>query len=366
MKNYRSIFRTGIIAFICVILTATSLIAQPKKVPQIELSHPSFGHISIRPNTYIDTVLWYNLMSDPKKLMPQKKYYTRSEDMLTDTMHINNGADIYYSTVYRYNEKNQLLYDYPIPRGAVFGHFGYMRTDYEYDEEGRLIRTEMNWIEQSDNKEEMPPVIKTWDYSTIQKTDKGYIYNNIEVELDDQGRIVYWKNAADQEGMFVEYNGKKYRLDDAYFSYTDSSYTDLVISILDYDPLFLSWMESTSVFNEYGDLKSETMKTSFDGVNWDCFQYLSEYVYNSHGDKTNSGDIDMSNEITYHSSTKVYASSGEIRIYSESGATAQVFDVSGRLVKQQSVPSGESCISVSAAGFYVVRIGNDSFKVFVR
>ena len=353
---------------------ASDLFAQPQaKKPQFNVTHPSIQYSLVRPNINIEKEFCYDLSSDPFMQNPRKKFYKRSEDMLTDTMFLDNGASVYEWVLYRYNKKNQLIYGQGMTRN-IFGKNRYNRVDYKYDEEGRMVREERNLVEWPTNALENSQVStlyyeKSWDYSTIQKTEKGFIYNNIECELDDEGRITYIKMNADQEGMYLECNGKKYRVNDQYFAYTDSSYSEFLCEVISFTPeLVLRFYEYTFINNENGDIQSEKMMFSVDGINWELGNnYRSEYLYKNHGrTQINSGDGDVANEIPYKSSTKVYAFSDEIRIYSEGNAAAQIFDLTGRLIKQQSVSSGESRINISKAGFYIVKVGNDSFKVFVR
>jgi len=342
------------------VLFTSVLMSQQRAFPY-NVSHPSIFYAFARPSLNIDTAFIYNIkLEEP---IPYEKYYSRSADMLTDTLR-NIGSETAY--IFRYNEKNQLLYDHAMPR-QMWGRNGYLRTDYEYDEEGRIVRYEMNWIDVSTNTKTFQGE-KNWDYSSIQKTEKGFIFNGVECELDEQGRItlIKYKTPFDK---FVELDGKQYRVNDEYYTYTDSSYTSFgCFPVFDRPHEFeespLQWMKSTGIYNENGDLKAEYMVYSDDGINWKLANHFqTEYAY-SNSQTHSAGDV--SNFNVNKTNTLVYAQTGAIQIVTENSATVQIFDIAGRKVKQQALAAGENRISLSSGGFYFVKIGNESFKVFVR
>jgi len=329
-------------------------------------THPSFMYMPLRPNLSIDTVFcygWGGISTDPisgeiLETNPEKYYYTRSEDLLTDTVHYEISTFIH-----RYNEKNQLLYSYQISKKDIFS--GYQRDDFEYDEEGRVVRLKSNWIEPSRNPFVDPKITfmyeRTWDYSTIQMTEKGYIFDGIECELDYQGRITLIKYKATEDSI-VELDGKKYRVNDAFITYTDSSYTYFGCFYIGSrtrreEPI--RWEKSTYVYNANGDLISSLALFSDDGIIWRNVQELLLF-YLTH---PYSGDNEVSNFIVNKAITNVYAQFGSIYIFTENDATVQIFDLAGRLVKQQTLSVGENRIKVYR-GFYIVKVGNESFKVF--
>jgi len=360
---------TGI--FIFYAFTFNLFAQQPSfQRPPHGVTHPSIFYTSVRLATNIDTVFYYNLtvnsegeLADP---FPSITYYTRSEDLLTDTMYIGTGD---YPHTLRYNENNQLLYSY----GLNPGQPGYMRHDYEYDDEGRVVRIEVNYIKlsknQTDNPEKEFMYEQTWDYSTIQMTEKGFIYEGIACELDDQGRITLIKDFANGDSIVEYSDGKKYRVNDIFYSYTDSSFTEfgyLYLGNKSYarpgDPV--KWIKATTVFNESGHATGGTLSISQDGSNWRLDRSWKQ-VYKSKTE-TPSGNDDASKFIHNKTNTTIYAHSGTIVISNGNAATVQIFDLTGRLVKQQALPAGENRISIFPDGFYIVRVGNEAFKVFVK
>ena len=396
--------------------------------------HPLINYGHIRANQNIDTLFtnryykdWVDMVSKYGVTELQAQKIARSEDNLTDTLigvHFDyfTGAPIRWSTldIYHYNEKHQLLYNYIHNFNHPF--YQYTRTEYEYDEEGRVVKQVVKSVTPAENiswvydeetqlfKEvielfEIPSekITQEWiyDYSTVQMTEKGYsfryyindyqnddiIANDWNVELDNQGRVTFYKtdvlikvgdkflnafygnSVKATEDRYAEYtDGKKYLIDATYFTYTDSSYTALGCydrSKWSFETQYLRWDELTYVFYENGDLKRKIHRSSLDGEKWNIF-YLDEYAYAySNESETRSGD-EVSNDNVRKYNTIVFAHSGAISIITENAATVQIFDLAGRLVKQQALSAGENRINVFGSGFYFVKVGNESFKVFVR
>ena len=125
-------------------------------------------------------------------------------------------------------------------------------------------------------------------------------------------------------------------------------------------------MKDTIVYTENGDVKSKVMYTSDDGINWyKRHDSRTVYIYNGNN-QTHSGGGGVSNGNIQKANTVVYALPGAIFISVGDAATVQIFDLTGRLVKRQDVPQGESRVNVESAGLYLVKVGNESFKIFVK
>jgi len=242
------------------------------------------------------------------------------------------------------------------------------REDYEHDADGRLTKIVRDFIWPDGVPDVDPPIdttrfVITYDYSTVQMTENGYIFDGIEYELDNHGRLTHAKyvNSKDE---FVEFtDGKKYRIDSPYYSYTDSSWTsfgyyqpgDMVPGMPD------QWIETTYVFDENENEKQRTVRVSSDGINWTIHELTkTEYVYSS------AVGIPMLTPPAAQTGTTVYAHSGAIHIVAENAVRVQIFDLFGRLVKQQAVMPGENRISGLSGGFYIVSVSNESYKVFIK
>jgi len=215
----------------------------------------------------------------------------------------------------------------------------------------------------------------TYGYSNLPMTEKGYIYSGAEYELDNQGRLTYLKYLSDvswaggEDGYFEYIDGKKYRANDNYYTYTDSSYTVFSYQASSNPDAMSMWQDQTYVFDERGNIKKETYMFSPHGLKWQISQewhYTNVYSNESADPNTYSGDDEVSNINVYATNTTVYAHAGTIHIFTENAATVQVFDIAGRLIKQQAASQGENRISVSSGNFYIVKVGNQSFKVSVR
>jgi len=342
-----------------------------QQLNKYNLFHPSFGIFLARPDISVDTVYSHNqieksedLEGNPIVPFPRlTHYFTRSDDLLTDTMHIGPNSGV---VVFRYNEKNQLIYGRNYYGRVPFGLPGYMQSDYEYDEKGRLVRTETNSTEPSGKITFIGE--SKWDYSTIKPTEKGFIFNGIECELDDQGRYTLIKYFAREDSIVEFFDGKKYRVNDMYYSYTDSSLTEFGCRYRGNGTLArrgdpVEWIKSTDVYNENGDVISNTMYVIRDGdVNW---RLTSNYITEYRSKMKTYGGGDVSNDNIRKTNTAVYARPGAIQIYSENAVTVQIFDLTGRAVKQQALSKGESKMGITS-GFYFVKVGNESFKVYVK
>ena len=330
--------------------------------------HPLVNYGVIRTDTSIDTI-HMNIYSESgpgreMTLMPVTGIYRRSEDNLTDTVTTFSG--LINHRIFRYNEKNQCLFwrEYN-PHYPLMQH---SRTDFEYDDEGRLNKIVIDYVWPDGVPEQDPPVdttktVFTYDYSTVQKTEKGYIFNGIEYEFDYKGRLTY-QNAVDAKVEMIEYtDGTKYRMGATYYTYTDSSCTafgcyqpgDMVLGMPDV------WVETAYVFDSNENMKLKTVRVSHGGVNWILHELTTwEYVYSS------AGENPVHTPPAAQTGTTVYAHSGAIHIVAENAALTRIFDMFGRLIKQQTVSPGENRIDISSTGFYIVTVSNESFKVFIK
>ena len=359
VKKMRIILKIAITGILFFLFFIHNMEAQQflSKIP-----HPSIRYTPVRMNTNIDSIIFHSLEVIHGDLIfspwSTVTFYRRSEDILTDTIYINNFA----SRVCKYNEKNQLLYDHSLNPYILAPYFNkYNRTDYEYDDEGRVVREVFNEINPSSN----PPTItfvseQLWDYSTIQLTEKGYIFNNSEIELDDLGRITLIKGFV-VEDTIAELNGKKYPVNHIYLSYTDSSFTTFDFSYIGSRTLReepTKWGNSTYVFNEDGNEIKCTFYISDDGINWSLRQ-------NSRTEYKSSNTPSSNNDLFPKSTVAVYSQTGAICVNTEKAGTLQIFDLAGRMVKQQALPAGKSSINITP-GLYFVRVDNQTFKIYVR
>ena len=352
-------------------------------LPSGPANHPLAYSGHIRMATNIDTMIttqYYEWGTELERPWRRMDVFKRSDDGLTDTVYRatpyetwegivpNRFVDDVQRYCLRFNEKNQML---SINNFFSNGQLtGTSHEDFLYDEEGRLVRHMQTWHDPEKTPSGEVVFLKTYDFSTLQLTEKGYIFEGAVYEFDGQGRMTF-AALLDGKDEFVTLDGKEYLAGADYYTYTDSSYTKFSRvrtgeKMYGWPDL---WEETVYVFYENGNEKSKTVKGSTDGLNWFIFEILEYgYIYaNESGEaQTYAGDGDVSNEISAQTGTAVYALSGAILITAENAATVQIFDMAGRLVKQQTLPQGESRISIASAGLYFVKAGNETFKVYVR
>jgi len=324
--------------------------------------HPLANYGPKRVSIDIDTIRSFVYYEMGTEVMPYPSpgysIYTRSKDKFTDTIHTIAGLARY--DLLRYNDRNQLLYRHEFD--PLYPGMSYVREDYEYDENGLLIKIVVKRINHSSTPSEDILNEYTYDYSTVQMTENGYVFDGFEFELDQQGRLIFAKEVNAKKD-YIEYSdGKKYLIGAVYYSYTDSSYSsfgffqpgNMVLGMSD------RWIETTEFFDENGNNISKVVKVSVDGINWFLWTKVEkEYVYS--GDSGTKSDIAIEGK----TNTIVSAHFGAIHIFIEYAAKMQIFDFSACLIKQQTLSAGENMINVPS-GYYIIKVGNDSYKVFVR
>ena len=378
MRNLQKSIRTGIIAFTFVLSCTLACFLPLKMFAQPEVNtkslenispagpvHPLVNYGKVRTSTNIDkvitsyyfTIYWEKELEEPIKTT---NYYARNEEGNTDTLNCEHAG----SYVYQYNEQNKLLYDYYFSPLNPFNE--YVKTYYEYDEEGRVVKEVQKIVKPSENLSETFLSERMYDYATVQMTEKGYIFENIEYEFDDQGRLTCMKylNLGNE---VVNKDGKEYCKNACYYTYTDDSYSELVIWTMNYFVLGKTdlWVENTFGFGENGNLEWCKQIESEDGINWITRgKNKVEYVYLN---ESRSDEIGTTYNLSIvKTNTVVKGLSGEIYISTENATTVQLFDLTGSLVKQKALSVGENRISVSKGGFYIVKVGKESFKVYAR
>jgi hypothetical protein len=294
--------------------------------------------------------------------------YKRSEDGLTDTIYINSG--LARIDIRHYNEKQRVVYsiiDYPPCK--VFeciysiirpGEF-YEKVEHEYDTEDRVSKVTEKEIESVSDKEIRTVSVNTYDYSTLKKTEKGYIYNGYEYELDACNRVTYLKNLSSPD-EYKELNGKEYRVQDSYYTYFEDG-----LSVLRWEKTSDMirgwpdrWVKVDYFYSENGGLQN-TYYSVDDGETWTVWE-KSEFRY-AYVDKAKSND--NSNESKTSPGAKVYGITGAIVVSTENNAQACIYNTTGKVIKKQLVSEGTTRIGVSG-GLYFVTVNNHSYKVIVK
>ena len=295
----------------------------------------------------------------------------RSKDGLVDTLLLESGAS--RIDVKHYDENQRLVcveWNYPVckVRGCLYepSEYMYSKEVFEYDTENRISKKTTFDVGSVTGKESIVSV-DIFDYSALILTEKGYIYEDSEFELDEKGRVVYLKNLNPSAGIhqpdeYMELNGKKYRIDDTYYTYFEGGFSSFYYSKTSFWILGAKdrWVKTDRIYSENGILRN--VYQSFDGEEWEVYEkneFL--YVYND--------TIIMSNkpkENITPSETVVYGIPGAIIINTNNNGEVSIYNITGGIVKKQKVIAGTTQIDVPLKGLYFLTLNNCSFKVLVR
>jgi hypothetical protein len=297
--------------------------------------------------------------------------YKHGDDGLTDTVYINTG--LARIDINRYDENQRVVYsisDYPpcLVGGChpdIVLDYRYEKTEYEYDAQNRVSKVTTKEVESLSGREQIVNVY-TYDYSTLRMTEKGYIYNGYEYELDSLNRITYLKNLS-SEDEYRELYGKRYRVQDSYYTYFEGGFSVLrweetsknILGWVD------RWVKVDHFFIENGRLQN-TYYSVDNGETWAVWEKIeTRYAYVEN--VKSGGDNPSLNESPELSGgTTVYGISGAIVVSTGNGAQACIYDTTGRVVKKQPVYKGTTQITVPGRGLYFVVVNNHSYKVMVR
>jgi hypothetical protein len=280
----------------------------------------------------------------------------RSEDNLTNFCY-----DTFGVHVFQYNEKGQM-----VMFSADFGIFTYDReiynpqitdladiSEYEYDLQGRLSKYKMRRVNVDGTIDQL--VGETiYDYSTLKYTGKGYIWNGSEYELDEMGRVTYWKILTNED-KYGELDGKIYRLGDSYITYFKGGYSTL--KGLGQNV----WTRSSQYWDEDEQKGTMIFENSIDeGETWtQTAKNEVHYIY------ANSFDAPTSNETVKPPDTNIYGISNAVVVDTKDPAQVYIYNTIGQIVKQQPEGAGITRITLPK-GLYFVTVNGKSYKVAVR
>jgi hypothetical protein len=292
-----------------------------------------------------------------------------SEDGLTDTSYIASG--LARIDIRHYNENQRVVYAiFDYPHCLIHECYGdrteymYEKVEIAYDAEDRVSKTTTKEIGSISGEEKIVSV-DTYDYSTLKTTEKGYIYDGYEYELDALNRVTYLKNLNSPD-EYRELNGRRYRVQDLYYTYSESGLSvlhwektsDMIYGLAD------RWVKTDYYFKEDGNGSIKTTSHAVDGETWTVWEKTeTRYAY---AEDTKSGDIPNSNESPESSGVKVYGIPGAIVVGTVNSAQVCVYDTAGRVVGKQSVSGGTARIAVPGRGLYFVTVNNNSYKALVK
>jgi len=317
---------------------------------------------------YGDTII-YNFQGDPFQPLPEVHYtiIDRSEDGLTDTIHY--AAGLLRDDINQYNDKKQIIscivgYPFRYYMLEIYENCcgEYSKEEYEYDEEGRITKFTLKWLNSPTNvvREE----VTNYDYSTFEYTAKGYIYDGIEYELDDEKKVTLWKN-LNNPGEYGEFDGKQYHLGDYHYEYFEGGVSVIGYDYYEYNYLYIGPHITKRVYVYKPDLMTETMYRSLDGKTWELISNNERSVlYKSN---VESGGNPNGNWLTETDVVKVYGSDNAVMISSPESVRIAVYDITGRLLRQHQTEGGGVVSRLPVPkGLYIVKAGNEVKKVVVR
>ena len=295
----------------------------------------------------------------------------RSEDGLRDTIDTDRsglrGMPVFIST---YNEKGQeVRYEGPVDVwyekqfGIMPVYYDYI---YEYDSEGRMSHIAL-WVRNSprSNGTVTDSLLDEtfYDYSTLQYTENGYIYDGYEYEMDEQGRVTHIKNLMNPDEYREFSDGKLYRLGDTYYTYSDREVTVFSYTLVSKNVMGAPdrWIRAHYYWSEDGTRFFSDEHSLDDGVNWTATgKSITYYLYAVH----NNSDETI-NETVSESTANACGVWGAVAVNTRDKAQVSVYNATGQIVKQQQVNAGITQISVPK-GLYFVTVNNISYKVIVR
>jgi len=270
--------------------------------------------------------------------------WLHSEDGKRDTVYVLSG--VIFVSVYDYydNEKIKSIQDgYPHPNGEFEVR---EEETFEYDQEGRLIlhNTIYHRLTPNDKK------IIQYDYTrnTITETkrdDTGETVTITSISFTDKGYIAE-TNGEKTEYIFDEYN-RPVKAGDILYEYFDGGY-----SRIDYS-------NSTSPRIDYFyDNKGYLSKAIYYIISGDEWVHDCTYLYTYEPDHTVSN-------IVAEKKTKVYTYQGKVVIESDKLDIVSIYSSSGRLVEKIKLSSSKQEVNLNP-GFYIINIGSETHKVFIR
>ena len=190
---------------------------------------------------------------------------------------------------------------------------------------------------------------------------ENIFYNGLEYELDEWNRMIYSKNLNTPD-EYIELKGKQYRVGDSYYTYFEGGFSVVSCSKIYHVTLGAvdRWSKTDRLFSENGILMN--VYFSYDGEQWDVYE-KSESLYAYVGNDITGHEP---KEKTVSSESEAYGIPGAIVVTTKDNAEVTVYNITGSIVKIQSVTAGATRIDVPQRGLFFVTVNNNSFKVFVR
>jgi len=301
-------------------------------------THPMDTHIGNKPELQPDSVATISL--NPEWATADVHAY--GDNGYIDTVMYRSIGNVCFSFtilgyVNTYSKENNKLISTDGYRSFYQSVLSY-QIFYEYDSIGRLIKKQIvNHDKNNPRYQDRPyyrDTIISYDFSTINYTDSGYIFDGGIYSLDEKGRIT--KEIRDKDTIL-------------YIYYDDELRYDKIINMDNY-------FENTAYFfNENGLMtKSITYSKPFENED----KRVREYFYSFLPGNTTSNSIIVN-------SSKIYGITGGLIIETEKPEWISVYSLSGQLIKKTYINYGTQQIPL-AKGIYIVKSGQKTTKIGVR
>lgn len=300
-------------------------------------SHPMDNRIGNKPELRPDTILDKSgTESGVEYIMVNAHYY--GDDGYIDTLkipmidYINKGIVVclaYISSKSTYSKENNKLVSKDCYRNLEMTDLS-DQIFYEYDEEGR--RTKERHIRYSDN-EITHDTTFVFDFSTVNHTDSGYIFNNVNYCFDEKNHLK--KEIHDNRIITYSY-------------YNDESGYDMITTGNGYKD------KLEHFFNKHG-LLTKLTGSRLD-LTSDHKSILELEYYFSPGNATSNSFVINIPEI--------YGTTGGLIINTKQPEWIMIYTLSGQLVKKEYINQNQQI--PLPKGIYIVKSTNKTFKVVVK
>lgn len=307
-----------------------------------------------------------------------------NKDWLTDTT--THQCGLLSQTIQKYSPDGHLLYrsTYVSKRidtdGNVYPEKEFNVVKYNYGKDGRLLKEEH--YDRLTDKPTKGKLYESLDYQYTM-TDSGYVLSvterlnidtgkdsiakhKVEILLDKKGRVTVWKikDKQAEEAYVTGDDGKRYRVGDTYYSYTDSSYSsvsfkrggkELIRDQITPD----RWYKHDYIFNKKGlQTKKRFSIRPKDSKEWKMWDIEGYFYFYKDGNPHSNIRIGKA-------SGRVYGTVGGAVVETEQTVEAAVYTFGGQPVKRQRIGAGTTRIPLPA-GFYLITLNGTGHKVIVK
>ncbi|MDR2918027.1 MAG: T9SS type A sorting domain-containing protein [Tannerella sp.] len=323
--------------FTCLFISCAINAQMDIESPLFPPSHPMDTRLGNKPEVRLDSIISKSgTESGVEYIIIDAHYY--GDDGYIDTLktridYVDKSIIVcfaYASSISTYSRENNKLVSKDFFSDAKMKVLA-DQLFYEYDSAGRRIK-EHN-ISYYDQKITHDKTL-VYDFSTVNYTDSGYIFNNVNYCFDEKNRLK--KEIHDNKITTYSY-------------YNDDSGYDIITTRDGYND------KSERFFNKHGLLK-KSIGTRLDLTSPSRKSILELEYYFSPGNATSNSLVT--------NIPKIYGTTGGLVINTVQPEWINIYTLSGQLVKKEYVNQNQQ-ISLPK-GIYIVKSANKTFKVVVK